>query len=153
MESPRFALLRSVPRNRPWPGLRAWFWAAAVYNLAWGLVIGFSPHLLLAWMGMTDAQIHAAGSLPAILASCIGMFVGVYALGYALVAIDPQRFWPFALIGLAGKVLGPIGAVVFWALGPLPPRSFMVNVFNDLIWWPAFTMLAWRAYRAEALAQ
>jgi len=138
-----------APRDRPWPWLRAWFWGAAIYNLAWGTLIGFSPNLLLTWMGMNDAQVHAAGPLPMILASCIGMFVGVYAIGYACVALDPHRFWPFALLGLSGKVLGPIGAVVFCALGSLPPRSFVVNVFNDLIWWPAFVVLIGRAYRAE----
>jgi hypothetical protein len=142
-------LLRKAPRNAPWPRLRAWFWAATLYNVAWGLLVGFSPRLLLVWMGMTDAQILAAGPVPVLLSSCIGMFVGVYAIGYACVAIDPQRFWPFALLGLAGKVLGPIGAVVFCAMGAIPPRSFVVNVFNDLVWWPAFVVLIQRAYRAE----
>jgi hypothetical protein len=46
-------------------------------------------------------------------------------------------------------VLGPIGASIFCAMGSIPPQSLVVNVFNDLIWWPAFVVLILRGYRAE----
>lgn len=130
---------------------KPWFWAAAAYNVAWGTVVGLHPALMLGWMGMTPAQSAAAGPLPSILAACIGMFVAVYAIGYACVALDPARFWPFAFLGLCGKVLGPAGWVLHHILGHLPWRSLWVNVFNDLIWWPAFfglLLTVWREHRA-----
>ena len=122
----------------PWRVYKAWFWAATAYNVAWGTLIGLRPGLLLDWMGMTHTQSAQAGPLPGILAACIGMFVGVYAIGYACVALDPSRFWPFAFLGLCGKVLGPAGWALHHALGHLPWPSLWVNVFNDFIWWPAF---------------
>ena len=139
-----------TPRD-PWRAYRVWFWAAAAYNAAWGTLIGLHPKFLLDWMGMTTAQQAAAGPLPLILASCIGMFVGTYAIGYACVARDPVRFWPFALLGLLGKILGPAGAVVHILLGHLTTSALWVNVFNDFLWWPAFVGLlltVWRGYRA-----
>jgi len=125
----------------PWRVYKGWFWAATAYNMAWGTLIGLKPGLLLDWMGMTPSQQAAAGPLPSILAACIGMFVGVYAIGYACVALDPPRFWPFAFLGLCGKVLGPMGWALHHALGHLPWDALWVNVFNDFIWWPAFVGL------------
>jgi small multidrug resistance pump len=121
-----------------WNTYKPWFWAATVYNAAWGTLIGLRPQLLLDWMGMTHAQQASAGPLPLILSACIGMFVGVYAIGYACVALDPPRFWPFALLGLLGKIFGPIGAIYSIAIGHMPLTGLWVNVFNDFIWWPAF---------------
>ncbi len=135
----------------PWRAYRAWFWAAAVYNAVWGTLIGLRPQLLLDWMGMTLGQQAAAGPLPLILSVCIGMFVGVYAIGYACVALDPARFWPFALLGLLGKMLGPGGWALHHWLGHLAWPSLWVNVFNDFVWWPAFIGLlltVWRERRA-----
>jgi small multidrug resistance pump len=134
-----------------WRSYKPWFWAATIYNAAWGTLIGLRPQLLLDWMGMTSAQQTAAGPLPQILSACIGMFVGVYAIGYACVALDPPRFWPFALLGLLGKIFGPIGAIFSIATGHIPPTGLWVNVFNDFIWWPAFfglLLTVWREYRA-----
>ena len=122
----------------PWRVYRIWFWAATAYNVAWGTLIGLRPSLLLDWMGMTPSQQALAGPLPGILSACVGMFVGVYAIGYACVALDPARFWPFALLGLCGKILGPAGWILHHALGHLPWPSLWVNVFNDFLWWPAF---------------
>lgn len=110
----------------------------AVYNAAWGTAVGLHPQFLLDWMGMTLPQQAAAGPLPGILSACIGMFVGTYAIGYACVALDPARFWPFALLGLLGKILGPAGWTFHHLLGHLAWPSLWVNVFNDFLWWPAF---------------
>ena len=141
----------SVKATSPWRVYKAWFWAATAYNLVWGTVVGLDPGLMLGWMGMMPAQQAASGPLPAILAACIGMFVGVYAIGYLCVALDPERFWPFAFLGLCGKILGPLGWVLHHWLGHLPWHSLWVNVFNDLIWWPAFfglLLTVWREHRA-----
>lgn len=134
----------------PWRTYRVWFWCAAVYNAAWGTLVGFDPGLLLRAYGLTGSQ-AAPGGLAAIFAACIGMFVGVFAIGYACVAIDPMRFWPFAAIGLAGKVLGPGGWAVEHFEGHLAWASIWVNVTNDFIWWPAFILFLMKAARREFL--
>jgi hypothetical protein len=42
------------------------------------------------------------------------------------------------VIGLLGKLLGPIGFVWSLATGQLPLVFGWTLLLNDLIWWPAF---------------
>jgi hypothetical protein len=69
---------------------------------------------------------------------CVGMLVMVYALGYYLVARQPERFAGLVLIGLLGKVLGPIGFLYAAATHQLPWRFGICNLTNDVIWIPVF---------------
>jgi small multidrug resistance pump len=108
-----------------------WFYAAAIYNLIWGSLNVLFPEAFFRLIGMP------APNYPA-LWQCIGMFVLVYAPAYWWVARQPTRFPQLALIGLLGKLLGPIGFVGSVATGQLPLAFGLVNLTNDLIWWPAF---------------
>jgi len=110
---------------------RKWFYAAAAYNFVWGALVSVMPNLLFTWLRMPIPNYPS-------LMECIGMIVGVYGLGYLLVARDPERFGPFAWIGLLGKVLGPLGFIWAAATGQLPWRFGWLNVTNDLIWLPVF---------------
>jgi hypothetical protein len=121
---------------------RKWFYAAAAYNFVWGTVVGLFPNLPFALLHMSPPNYPA-------LMQCIGMIVGVYALGYLLVAIDPVRYGPFVFIGLAGKILGPLGFVWAAANGQLPWSFGWINVTNDLIWLPSFIPFAWAVYQNE----
>jgi len=118
-----------------------WFYAAAIYNAVWGAAVLLFPHELSSLVGL-----HlAAETLP--LVQVIGMMVGVYAIGYYLLARDPVRYCGFIWVGLAGKTFGPIGFLFSAAAGVLPWRFGWVCVFNDLIWWPAFWIFALRYAR------
>jgi hypothetical protein len=122
--------------------------AAALYNLAWGAFVVLAPGALFSLLGM-DAPRYPG------LWQCIGMIVGVYGVGYACAAIDPRRHWPIVLVGLLGKVLGPIGFVQAASTGQFPWRFGWTIVTNDLIWWLPFALLlrdAWRAFLAESPA-
>jgi hypothetical protein len=70
----------------------------------------------------------------------VGMFVLVYAPAYWWVARFPWRHRHFVVIGLAGKVLGPLGFV--WAVGvdDLPASFGWTLITNDAIWWVPFTL-------------
>ena len=46
----------------------------------------------------------------------MGMIVGVYGIGYLIAARDPRTHWPIVLVGLLGKVFGPIGFVALLAV-------------------------------------
>jgi hypothetical protein len=109
-------------------------WAAAAYNLAWGAVVVLFPSLLFHWAGMP---------LPNYLElwQCVGMLVGVYGVGYAIAAINPVRYWPVVLVGLLGKILGPIGFLHAAWHGTLPWRAGWTIVTNDLIWWLPFAAI------------
>lgn len=49
-------------------------------------------------------------------------------------AKDRFRFHHYALIGLLGKVLGPLGFVFSWANGALPLEFGLTLLTNDLVW-------------------
>jgi hypothetical protein len=84
------------------------------------------------------------------------MIVGVYGVGYWIAASDPYRHWPIVLVGLLGKVLGPIGLPLAVWKGELPWTFGIHNITNDLIWWVPFTVIlhgAWRANHHPRRAQ
>ena len=125
---------------------RAVFACAAVYNIAWGLFSSLDPQWLFRFARMEPAN-H-----PEIFA-CLGMVVGLYGLVYALVARAPERGWPLAAVGLAGKVLGPIGLVQLIASGTWPPATVLLCLTNDFIWWIPFALYLYDAwpYRERAV--
>jgi len=125
-------------------GFRGWFYAAAIYNLVWGVVMVLAPNLLFDLLGM------ARPNYPAIWQS-VGMMVGVYALGYWLLAKDPKRYAALIWIGLLGKTFGPIGFLVAALQGTLPWKFGFVCLTNDLIWWPVFWAFALRHARPKNL--
>lgn len=117
------------------------FWIAAAYNLVWGVLVILFPRVSFRVAGISLGQ-------PDVMAvqfwQCIGMFVMVFAIGYAYVAIDPERYAPFALIGLLGKIFGPIGFVWGWWHGIMPGRVGLTLLTNDLAWWPFFIPFVWK---------
>ncbi len=115
-------------------------WAAGIYNLIWGLVVVLLPEASLRWIGLAT---HAYPQLW----QCIGMIVGTYGAGYLIAARDPFRHWPMVLVGLLGKVCGPIGFVWGLADGTLPAAMTWTILTNDLIWWLPFTSILWQAFR------
>lgn len=114
--------------------------AAAIYNLAWGTFVIFFPNLPFAWAGMEPPNYVA-------LWQCIGMIVGVYGVGYWIASRDPVTHWPIVLVGLLGKILGPIGMAWHVSQGTLPVIASWTCVFNDVIWWLPFTGILFLAAR------
>lgn len=110
---------------------RGVFAAAAVYNLLWGTLVVLFPLQPFRWAGMAEPNYPE-------LWQCIGMMVAVYAVGYAYLAADPVRYAPLALVGLLGKVFGPVGWLWAWHHGRVPAASGLTILANDVIWWPLF---------------
>jgi small multidrug resistance pump len=75
---------------------------AAVYNILWGAWVVLFPQALF-------SLLHMPPPLYIELWQCIGMIVGVYGLGYWFASKDPLTHWPITLVGLLGKIFGPIG--------------------------------------------
>jgi hypothetical protein len=114
-------------------------WAAGIYNLIWGAAVVLFPSATLAWL-------HFPPQPTPQLWQCIGMIVGVYGIGYALAARDPLRLWPLVLVGLLGKVFGPIGFLQAALAGELPWSAGLICVTNDLIWWIPFAQIVYRGW-------
>lgn len=112
---------------------RHWFLAAAVYNLLWGCWVILFPAESLQLLGISSVTL-----LP--IWQVVGMCVLVYAPGYWWLSRNPLRFRHYALIGLFGKLLGPVGFL--WAVfqTDLPWSFGWTIIFNDLIWLPVFIL-------------
>lgn len=117
--------------------------AAAVYNLVWGGVAIAFPMLLFKLVGMDPLPNYPE------LWQCIGMIVGVYGIGYWIAASDPVRHWPIVLVGLLGKIFGPIGFVQAVLADRFPVAMGFTILTNDLIWWVPFTLILLNARRQE----
>ncbi len=116
--------------------------AAGLYNLLWGTLVILFPLVPFTWAGMEPPNYPE-------LVQCIGMIVGVYGIGYWVAAPDVARHWPIVLVGLLGKIFGPIGMA--WAIyqGTWPPIAALTCLFNDLIWWVPFGLALWHAFQVN----
>jgi hypothetical protein len=113
---------------------------AGIYNIVWGAQVVLFPHLSFEWHSIKPPELIEIWQ-------CVGMIVGVYGIGYMIAATDPLRHWPIVLVGLLGKIFGPIGFADALYRGVFP-LSFGINIiFNDLIWWPGFFIILKQAFR------
>ncbi len=120
--------------------------SAGLYNLIWGVFVVVYPGLMFELFSM---------ELPTYLPiwQCLGMVVGVYGIGYLIAANNPVRHWPIVLVGLIGKLLGPIGFLwAVWA-GHLPQPMGWTIITNDLIWWLPFAGILWHAFGQSMLPE
>ncbi|NBV46593.1 MAG: alkyl hydroperoxide reductase [Planctomycetia bacterium] len=115
--------------------------AAGIYNVVWGAVAILAPVWCFRIVGMETPNYPE-------LWQCIGMIVGVYGIGYIAAATDPLRHWPIVLVGLLGKILGPIGFAGALLSGRFPVAFGWNILTNDLVWWIPFGMILWTAWRA-----
>lgn len=133
---------RSEIDSRPDRGprwARGWLIAAGVYNLVWGGVTVLYPAWLFDLTGLEPPNYP-------FIWQCVGMIVGVYGVGYLAASRDPFRHWPIVLVGLLGKLLGPMGYAMGLARGEVPAAFGVTLPTNDLIWWVPFTLMLWGAY-------
>ncbi len=114
---------------------------AAGYNVAFGAWAILRPGDFFALFGLPMTN-HPA------IWRCLGMVLGVYGAGYAWAAFRPDLVKPIVVLGLAGKILGPIGWVAAVASGEWPLRTFPLVLFNDLAWWIPFGLILLDVARA-----
>lgn len=115
--------------------------AAGLYNLLWGGLVLLIPGLFFSLSGLEGRPLE-----PWIWQG-MGMVIGVYGIGYLISASNPIRHWPIILVGLLGKVFGPIGFTLAMIQDPDWIRLSWMIVLNDLIWWPSFGAALWIAVR------
>lgn len=133
-----------IPRRR---FHRTVFFLAGVYNIGWGIFSAVDPQWLFRFAGMQPSP------YPEIFA-CLAMVVGLYGILYLEVARRPERGWLLAAVGLAGKILGPIGLGALILRGAWPPATIVLCLTNDLIWWIPFGIYlvdAWPNFRREVV--
>jgi peroxiredoxin len=114
---------------------------AGIYNLAWGAVAVLFPGQMLSAFGVEPLPIYPQ------FWQCIGMIVGVYGVGYLIASRDPHRHWPIVLVGLLGKVFGPVGFLISVSAGALPASLGLMLLTNDFVWWIPFGLILFSALR------
>ena len=124
---------------KPW--MRYVLIAAGIYNLVWGAFVVLMPGALFQWLDLP------LPTYPSIW-QCVGMIVGVYGVGYLAAARDPIRHWPIVLVGLLGKIFGPIGFVHAASTGVFPWSMGWTILTNDLAWWIPFGLILLAARRS-----
>ncbi len=109
------------------------FFLAALYNIAFGFWACLWPPAFFTILEMAPPNYPG-------LWQCLGMVVGLYGVLYASAAwrLDEARL--IIAVGLAGKILGPIGLCMTIYSGEWPLRTFSLVALNDLIWWLPFTL-------------
>jgi small multidrug resistance pump len=145
-DPPVVVLLPGIqPRSQVVGWMRSVLIAAGAYNLVWGGLAILAPEFSFRIVGMQPPRYPE-------LWQCIGMIVGVYGVGYLAAATDPLRHWPITLVGLLGKVFGPIGFAGALISGRFP-LAFGWNILtNDLIWWLPFAGILWAAWKQSRTA-
>ncbi|MEO0512906.1 MAG: peroxiredoxin-like family protein, partial [Planctomycetota bacterium] len=119
---------------------------AAVYNVLWGAATIVLPNTTL---GLLTGGGEIAGTT-VVFWQGIGMIVGVYGIGYWIAGDHPYRHWPIVLVGMLGKIFGPIGFVdAVFIRGDLPVTFGLTILTNDLAWWVPFTLMLLGAYRDD----
>ena len=117
---------------------------AAIYNLTWGIFVVLMPSVPFGWWGL------APPNHPPFLQS-LGMVIGVYGVGYWIAANDAATHWPIVLVGLLGKIFGPVGFVYSALSGELPWSMTPTFLANDVAWWIPFTAILVHAARIQEL--
>lgn len=111
--------------------------------MAWGLYAAVDPQWLFRFAGMEPMR-H-----PEIFTT-LGMVIGLYGVLYLEVARAPERGWLLAAVGLAGKLLGPLGFAFVILTGAWPLSTVVLVLTNDLLWWLPFGLYlydAWPEFR------
>jgi hypothetical protein len=115
------------------------FTLAGIYNILWGIFVSVNPNWLFRFAQMPEPN------YPEIFA-CLGMVVGLYGVVYLEIARRPERGFLLALVGFAGKVLGPIGAVYYVWIGKWTAAALIMNVTNDFVWLIPFAVYLYDSF-------
>jgi small multidrug resistance pump len=123
---------------------------AGVYNLMWGTMVVLLPGGTFSVGGLERPGVPL--NYPEVW-QCLGMVVGVYGVGYLAAARDPYRHWPVVLVGLLGKLFGPVGALdAVFRKGTMSAAMLWTHLTNDLVRLPFFAVILDNARRAASHA-
>jgi len=123
-------MINGLPRGRL-DRYRPWFYAAAAYNLVWGAANIAFPQAYFDLVNIDPPRYAAIWQV-------VAMFVLVYAPAYWWAARDPLRHRQLIVIGLLGKILGPLGFIWAIAVDDLPASFGWTLITNDAVWWLPF---------------
>ncbi len=126
------------------PALKPWmFWLlrfAGTFNLlaALGMVVFYNEGFKL--LGLKKPDMNMPVQL-------VGLLVGLFGVGYHLVASNAVENRNLLTLGFWSKALGSALGLVYLYKGKMPPVFFPVLFFADIIYLPPFMMIIRRLSR------
>lgn len=108
------------------------FGLAAAFNILVGYQILNDPASL-------GTQPFTGSPQEALLIKSCGWLIGVFGLGYGLVALDPLGNRGIAFLGIVGKLAMPVFAYPLYASGVIPFASYALTL-GDLVF---VVLFAW----------
>ena len=124
---------------KPWMTWLLWF--VGGYNLLAGLSMICFYHEGYRLLGLTKPDLVLPLQL-------VGILVGLFGVGYWLVAANPVENRNVLLLGFLSKGLGSAFGLYYLATGALPLAFLPVLFFADMIYLPPFLVILRRLYRA-----
>lgn len=111
------------------------FWAAAIF----GIAVVAPLYFLEGWMG---ANYPPAPNRPENYYGFVGVTLATQFL-YVLIALDPVRFRPVILVGIAAKLSFVGACTILYLEGRVAQPVFAMSLF-DLVWAVLFAYAWWR---------
>jgi hypothetical protein len=123
----------------PWMTRLLWF--VGGYNLLAGVGMFAFYHEGYKLLGIVKPQLNLPIQL-------VGVLVGLFGVGYWLVAAKPVENRNLLMLGFWSKALGSLLGLYYVAVGKLPPLFLVILFFSDIVYLPPFVAILRRLYRA-----
>jgi hypothetical protein len=115
-------------------------WFVGGYNLLAGVGMLAFYHEGYKLLGVVKPQLNLPIQL-------VGILVGLFGVGYWLVAANPIENRNILMLGFWSKALGSVLGLYYWAAGRLPPLFIVVLFFSDIVYLAPFAVILRRLKR------
>lgn len=130
-----------VPPLTPW--MKSLLWFAGGYNLLAGAGMLCLYHEGYKVLGMSKPEVNLPVQL-------VGVLVGLFGVGYWLVAGNPVENRNLLMLGFCSKALGSVLGVYYVLAGKLPVFFLAILLVSDIVYLPPFAIIVRRLYRIAA---
>ncbi|HEV2860026.1 MAG TPA: hypothetical protein VGX48_03400 [Pyrinomonadaceae bacterium] len=124
---------------------RVVFWLAAAYNLAFAAWVGL-------WPRAPFALLRVGEPWPGALTRLLALPIAAFGFVYVYAALRPGRARVLVALGLLSKVGPPLVWLAAVLCGLWPARTFVLVLFDDLVWWLPFSLFLLRFRRPRPVA-
>ena len=134
--------------NRP-ATLSSWMarllWFVGGYNLVAGVGMLCFYHEGYKLLGLEKPQLNLPIQL-------VGVLVGLFGIGYWMVAANPVANRNILLLGWWSKALGSVLGIYYVCVGKLPPLFLALLFVSDIVYLPPFYLILRRLKRTPSNA-
>ena len=125
------------------PWMRNLLRFAGCYNLLVALTLVVLYHEALKTLGLPKPELMLFVQL-------VGILVGLFGVGYLIVAHNPLENRNLLLIGFLSKALGSVLGLGYVVLHKVPISFLVLLTFSDIAYLPPFVVILQRLYRIAA---